>query len=505
MKRLANRSITKLQLNTITSLALQVVTAVIGIVLPRLMIEAYGSEVNGLIASITQFLSYISLMEAGTGSVIKAALFKPLVNGDFKALSGVLNACQCFFKKIAYAFLIYMGVLALSYPFLSKNESFSYSYIFWMVAILGISTFAQYFFGLTYQLLLQADQKIYFVDLLQIITLILNFVVCMFLIALDVEIHIVKLATTLIFLLRPLAINLYVRKKYCLDSKVKPDESAVRQRWDGLAHHIAYFMHRNTDVAILTFFSSYSEISVYAVYNSIVSSIQALIISISSSVTSKFGELYAKKDITALGRAFSQYETLMFNVSTVLFSVTGIMIVPFVKVYTMGITDADYQREAFGLIIVFAEFMYVVRTPYSNLAFAAGKFRGTRNGAFIEAGINIALSLALVQWVGIVGVAIGTFLAMLYRTIDYVVYLSKHILKRSVLHFIANLLLSLLAALICISVSKILIIPQFTFDGFLPWVICAGIVTVFCVMVLCIVQLIFHKKDFISSLQFFKN
>lgn len=505
MKRLANSSVSKLKLNTISSLSLQIVTALIGLVLPRLMIGAYGSEVNGLISSIAQFLSYISLMEAGTGSVMKAALFKPLVDGDTKAVSSVIAAFRGFFRKIACLFLVYLSIVAVAYPFLSKNPSFSYSYIFWMTIILGIGTFSQYFFSITYQLLLQADQKIYFVEIVQIITLILNFVACALLIAFNVEIHIVKLISTFVFLLRPLAINIYVRKKYCLDYKATPDKSSMKQCWDGFGHHIAYFMHRNTDVAILTIFSTYSEISVYAVYNTVVHSIQVLINSLSSSVTSKFGELYAKKDDKSLNRAFVQYETLTFNISTLLFTVTGIMIVPFVHVYTLGITDADYQRELFGFLLVLAEFMYATRTPYSNLVFAAGRFRDTRNGALLEAGINLALSIILVNWLGIVGVAIGTLVAMIYRTVDYAVYLSKHILKRPIGYFLRNLLLSMSVFAIGMLLSKLLILPNFVFDNFISWVVCASIITVSCTVILLIIQLLFNKKNFMSSLRFFKN
>ena len=63
----------KLKWNSISAILLQVVTAVSGIILPRIIITNYGSGVNGLIASITQFLSYIALLETGIGGVIQTA------------------------------------------------------------------------------------------------------------------------------------------------------------------------------------------------------------------------------------------------------------------------------------------------------------------------------------------------------------------------------------------------------------------------------------------------
>ena len=66
------------KLNIITSIILQVITFVSGLVIPRLILVQYGSQVNGLVSSLNQFLSLISLFEGGFGSVVLAALYFPL-------------------------------------------------------------------------------------------------------------------------------------------------------------------------------------------------------------------------------------------------------------------------------------------------------------------------------------------------------------------------------------------------------------------------------------------
>ena len=50
--------------NLVSSLIFQFVNLLAGVLIPRYIIIYYGSEVNGLINSLTQFLSYISLTEA---------------------------------------------------------------------------------------------------------------------------------------------------------------------------------------------------------------------------------------------------------------------------------------------------------------------------------------------------------------------------------------------------------------------------------------------------------
>lgn len=146
--------------NTIVNLVAQLVAVVCGLILPRLILVNFGSEVNGLTSSITQFLNYITLLEAGVGGVARAALYKPLAEANTEKISAIVVAVEKFFQKIAKIFIVYMLILAFVFPRIAKS-SFDYLYVASLVSIIGISTFAQYYFGITYQMLLQADQRKY--------------------------------------------------------------------------------------------------------------------------------------------------------------------------------------------------------------------------------------------------------------------------------------------------------------------------------------------------------
>ena len=148
--------------NVITSILYQLVTVAYGLVVPRLVLSSFGSEVNGLTSSLSQFLNYISLLEGGLSGVIMAALYKPLANKDYAKVSGVIRAADNFFKKIALIFVVYTIALAAIYPFV-VSTSFSWGFIFSLTIIISTSLFIQYFFSLSYRLLINADQKGYIV------------------------------------------------------------------------------------------------------------------------------------------------------------------------------------------------------------------------------------------------------------------------------------------------------------------------------------------------------
>lgn len=117
----------KLIYNTIVALFKQAVVVICGFIIPRYMLIYYGSEVNGAISSITQMLSFISLLEMGIGPVIQSNLYKPLANNDTLEISKIVKSSERFFRRIAYIFIGYVIVLMLVYPhfFTASISSFN--------------------------------------------------------------------------------------------------------------------------------------------------------------------------------------------------------------------------------------------------------------------------------------------------------------------------------------------------------------------------------------------
>lgn len=498
----------KALMNTVTSLLLQFVSVVCGFIVPRIIIGTYGSEINGLTASITQFLGYIALFESGVAGVVRAAMYKPLADNDVTKLSGIVKATENFFRKIALIFVGYMAILAGVFPVL-VNKNFDWLFTASLVLIIGISTFAQYYFGMTYTVLIHADQKRYIASFLQIFTIILNAVLVVVFAYFGASVHWLKLGTAAVYVLRPIVLNIYVKRKYKLDKSVKQDKESIKQRWDGLGHHVAYFVNLNADVVILTLVSkissafSIAEVSVYTVYHAVVYGIVSITSSFSSGMEAGFGNMIAKGEKENLNKKFGLYEFIYYTVVTVMFTCAGILILPFVNVYTSGISDVNYIRPAFAFIIVCAYAAYAIRSPYNTLTLAAGHYKQTRNGAFAEAAINVVVSVIGVFIWGIVGVALGTLAAMAFRTVQYAWYLSKNILERSFLIFIKRVAIALLIAVFSVVTMKIL--PEVIVESYIGWVIYA-LETVVVVLVYTLVfYLLFTKNDLFESIKYVKS
>ena len=421
--------------NATSSMILQLLTIISGFIIPKLILLNFGSEVNGLISSFNQFFGYISLVEGGLTGVVMAKLYKPLKNKDDEKISSIVCTTKKFYSKLSKIFIGYTVILAIVYPIIVKTK-FSYFYVCTLGLILGIGLFIQYNFSLALRILLNADKKVYVVSITQIIILILNVVLFIIIIKIFPNIHILKLITGILYIIQPIVYNKFVKKNFNINRNAETDMDLIKDRWDGFAISLAAFIHNNTDVIVLTLFTNLKVVSVYSVYSLVTSGLKQLIKAFSNGIVPSIGNIYVQNNKEKLIEIFEFYEYIILLLTFLLFSIGGLLISKFVLLYTKNINDISYNQPVFGLILIFAEAISCIREPYLNLAFSANKFKEIRKSAYIEALLNIIISLILVFKIGIIGVVIGTLISMIYRTIYQVVFLKNNILNRNVSIFL---------------------------------------------------------------------
>lgn len=416
-------------LNISVSVFHQVFTAICRLILARIILKNFGSENNGLMQSIEQILAYTMLLEGGIGGVMRASLYKPLAEGDMNAVSDIFNDGKRFFGKLSSIFIIFAVALAGSMKFFVQTE-FDWFYVATMVIILGTNTFFNYYFALMHRLLMTADQKLYMIQIFQIISTALNLTVCIAAVYFGANLHTVKILTIVVSLIVPAACRLYVRKHYVISKRKSDGNFSVPQKRDAVIHHLSYVIHKNTDVVMLSLFGGFKDVSIYAVYHSVILMLEQVLVSVSSGISSKIGELWARREHKKLNDTINIYEVTSGALSCAAMTVCMVLILPFVMLYTDGVNDANYYQPLFALFAICASLADLLGLPYKTLISAAGHYKQTKVGAIVEVSINLGLSFILIHSLGLVGVAIGTLVAMAFRLLYSVWYLSKAILNR---------------------------------------------------------------------------
>ena len=466
------------KVNMVTTLLYQLVIIASGIVVPKFMILYYGSDTYGATSSITQFLSYVALLEGGIGSVARAELYEPLADGDGLGISRIYNAISRVFRVIGYAFIAYTVILACCYNKIADVSFLESSYTFCLVIAIGVSSIAQYFFGIANLVLLNADQKRYVSNMVMIVTTALNAILVIVLIKAGCDILTVKICSSSIFILRPVFFSAYVKRHYRIDKKLKPGKNVLEQKWTGLGQHFAYFLHTHTDVAVLTIMADLKWVSVYTVNNFVISSIRNIVTALTGGMEAIFGEIVAKQEKDALKSTYGYYDLFISCATLILFGTTAVLIEPFIRIYTKNITDAQYIQPVFVMVMLFAEAIDCMFLPCTTLPIAANKFKDIRWGAYGEALLNVGLSCVLVLWKPLEGIAIATAVSILYKNIFYFVYVSKNILQAPFSYGKRYILYT--AVLLTVAGAGYAMVSAIDISSMLAWVVC-GFVTFVCV------------------------
>ena len=415
-------------LNIIFSLLLQVVAIANSFVTTKVTIYYFGTEINGLVSSINQFLNYDSLLEGGIGAVVMANLYKPLYEKKMEQVSSIVNSARKFFFQIILFYTGYVAILSICYPLITKT-SLSFLTVTSLIWILSISLCAQFFLAISYKILLQSDHKLYICSVIQIVAYVINIALVISSSIYCRNIIVVKALSSLAFLLQPLLYTIIVKRRYTLNVENSKNVGKLKGRWDGFFQNLAFFINNNTDIVLITFFMNLKEVSVYAVYMLVVNGIKSVILSVSAGFQSTIGRAYASNDQEELKRIFKRYFYIIFLLTFWGFGTAIILIRQFVSIYIGNNVDYQYDRLLFPIIIALSQMIICIREPLNILIISANKFKETNRGAALEAIINICLSVTLIIKFGLVGIAIGTLVASIFRLCYFVKYLNNHIIN----------------------------------------------------------------------------
>ena len=483
-------------INMLSNIGLQLIVMLSGIILPRFFLKEYGSAVNGLVSSISQFLTYLGLAEAGVGSASMVALYGPIASNNKEEINGILAATKKFYNKSGRIFVCLLLALVCVYPII-VSEQIDTKTVRLMIIILASSTLVDFFFVGKYKVFLTASQNGYIISNIQAVGTILNVAVSIVLIYYHVNVLVVKGSATLIYILRFIIVRYYAEKVYpWIDFNVTAKDNALKQRVDVLLHQIVGVIVNNTDIVLLTFLlgnNSLKEVSVYTIYNMVSSSVNGLLNSFSNALTAGFGDVISSGEEETLKRSYSNFEYLYF---IVVFSVAicmGVLILPFVEIYTRGVTDVNYVRSSLAVLFTLVILVQNIRIPSITIITAAGHFSQTRRQAVLEAGINLTVSLVLINRLGIVGVLLGTVCSYAYRTTESIGYTAKKLVKRTGTKTFYRLVRNGLVAGICLIIGTSNV-PR-NMSGYVEWMFYAIGVGVCSCILLIIVNVICEKDE----------
>ncbi len=487
---------TKVLINTGAQVLPEIVNFVSGMVLPRFMLLAFGSAMTGLVSSINQMLNYLKKMEAGLSTASAVNLYRPLAQKDNEKVREVVSASRHFYRNVGVLFTLGACILAAVYPILFdvNIDGYAWYMVSALVLILAGSASFNYFFSAGFQALLIADQKYYVVSLLSTLTGFLT-IPCVLLAILTKNMLVVQSMHLLMAILQSILIVVYSRKTYKQVTVYTGnfEKTSMNMRWDVFINELALLVETNCPIIILTIAVGLEAVAVYSIYNMIFVALQSVIRISRDAVRPAFGQVWAGGDKESVKDCYSEFEWLIFFVTIIAYTITAVMIVPFVALYTDGITDANYIVPIFAILSCIAGAVRQLQIPASVMIGAAGKFKETRYYILTATGVAVVVGTIGAYLWGIDGVMVGVLCGTLIKTISTIVYINKKVLCRS-MKLVATRTLRA-AVVVALSVLPFITFIKFNPANYLEWIIDAIIVSLWTLLVALINAWFFDRKD----------
>lgn len=462
----------KIIVNFCVSIFSQCIILVLGFVIPRIIMVSYGSDTNGLTSTITQIFTYMALLEAGISQATRNKLFKPIEQDDKEEISYWMSVSRHYFRKISKIYFCIVSVISFLLPII-LNTNVGYWTVAFYVLFEGLTSVVSFYFINTWVSFLTAKGNMYVVNSISLLNKILCYCVKIVLALLGLNIALIQVGYFVVSILQIVFYYGYMKKKYSwIDYSLPVKDVVLPDRREYIIIEIAWTIFSSTDMILLSVFLSTEMSSVYAVYNLPFIALNSLLNAIYSALSYNLGITY-HEDVNKYTKIHDIFNSLFVGSMTILMSVTYILLIPFIKLYTRGVDDINYIYPILPLLFCLVQLLSWSRFVSGNLLGVAGRIKPAVKINVIEALTNLVLSLIFIHQWGIIGVLMGTVLALPLKVI-YCNYVSdKVILKRS-----GRKTLSILGTNYVIFFTTVLVAPfiDLRIDSYLEFVLCGGLI-----------------------------
>ena len=420
----------KLFKNIITGFGGQFIAIILGLIVPRLFITSYGSDVNGLLSTITQIFSYMALLEAGIGQAAKNLLYKPFQEKDENGVSEIASIARTYYRKLTVYYGLGVIAFACILPFVLKTNVDALTIVL-IVLFEGMSGVISFYFIETATTILGADGKNYVNNAISLLNKIIGYLVKIIMASFGLSIVLLQFVYFLVTIAKVFFYESYFKKHYDWICFRKTDKDIkLKDRNSYILTEICWTIFSSTDMIVLSMFVSTQMSSVYGIYNMVFSNITTLVNAVYSSIVYLLGYAY-HESIERYQKMHDAFNSIFIGIIAVLMSVCYVLIIPFVQLYTHGVTDVDYIYTSLPIMFCLIQLISWSRYVGGQLTGIAGYAKQTSYVSVVEALTNLSLSIIFVHKFGIVGVTLATVIALPLKVFWCIYVADKKVMHRS--------------------------------------------------------------------------
>ena len=474
----------------------QFINMLFGFITPRIVIYIYGSEINGLQNSILQIINIISLLQAGVTSTSVYALYKPLKENNYEDMGCILHSATIYLRKIAILFAISMLASAIIFTYTLDTNLKKYE-VFICFLVLSLKSITDMIITSKYLIIFTADQSKYIISICNIVEKLVYYGI-LFYVSYNKYYFIFMYIGFLFGTMAKIILYYYLYKK-SYKQKLKVDKTKfvyrkIPGRNYSMINEISHTVVTSSIMVIVSLLYDFKSASVYSIYFLIISFITTIDVVIFDSFASSFGNLVASGNSKRIDLIFSIFQLGFNMLNTFIYMCSSYLIVPFVQIYTTGITDINYQNYILAIMIILYGITSTYRIPYNICVSANGFFSQTS----IQPAICCIISIIISMFLGEIRMEFIMFGPIFFYLMNYFyqVYKLKRLLPN--MNF-DNPIKQYVISMSCIILSICIALKYPLINvGLIEWVISAIVTSIICGLTVLLVFIFSNYNSFIA-------
>ncbi len=383
----------------------------------KIFLNCLGAEFIGLTGMLMNIMSFLSVAELGIGTSITYFLYKPLQEDNHQKINEVMSMLAYLYRCIGLIILSGGALISIFFPWWFRELTTGLPLAYFAFYSFLASSVAGYVFNYK-QLLVSANQKQYLVNAwfqtIAIVQSIVQILLAYYYRNLWLWV-VVGLVFTIVGII---AFNIRIRKLYpWLRISMQEGRQNLHQYPEVLrktrqifVQKIKNFILYRSDEILVGIFVSVVQVAYFGNYTIITSKLNFLVNILSDGMNAGVGNLVAEGNDQNTMKVFWELTAIRFLICGIVIFGLLLFIQPFVTCWF----GPQYRlSDTIVYLLVFNIFIFLSRGVVENYISAHGLFSDVW-AAWTELALNLAITLCLAPFYGIVGILLGKILSVFF-------------------------------------------------------------------------------------------
>lgn len=494
VKKSRNRAVIK---NIVWELGYYVVVVLAGILLPREIILAYGSEINGLSTTITQVMQILLLLQSGAISVAIFSLYGPVANNELEKVGLLLDESNRYFRKVALLFIM----LALMASIVASNiisTSIKKEILFLSFFMMGIKNFLDLFFVVKYRILFTVYQEKFIISLGTLLEHCIYYLFALLTIYNNWSFVFLYIGFLFGVCFKIVFLNkMYIKNfgKMIIfngidNSAIGINNGFIKGINYSFANEVSHTIVAASIFVFTTLLYGLEEASVLSIYMLVFQALMFISTAIYSSFAPSFGNVIGEGNKKIASDVFHIFQFIFYLLNTFMIACMAYLLIPFVSIYTLGVTDINYINYRLVILLLLYAIFYTFRIPFNVIVSTCGYFKET----WMQPVVTLFLSLIVSFFLGGIRYEYIFFGPILFYMINFVYQYFK-LKKLNPFYISHKVFLMLYNSIFIVGISYVCIFYIKIEPNIFSWIVGALYVSIGIFILLVITSILFFRVD----------